>query len=133
MNVVFWAFPSSLITVLWKPLSVPAEQFIMQVCHAWHMYSRCLGRFSNYFAILNDVIMDILIHRYLFVCLVISLGQFPRGEISGLKIMNILRILRHSSRLFSKNSALLIISTPTKSLRASISILLPALGIILCF
>lgn len=65
--------------------------------------------------------MDVLIHRYLFLCLIISLGQFPRGEIPGLKMMNILRILLHSSGLFSKNGALLIVSTPTNSVRAFIS------------
>lgn len=84
------------------------------------MYFCCLCRFFTSFAILNEVIMGILIHKYLFILLIISLGQIPRGEISRPKVMNILRILFHVSRLFSKKSIL--VSTPTKSLRAFLSI-----------
>lgn len=64
--------------------------------------------------------MDILIHKYLFVLLIISLGQSQRGEIPGPKVMNVLRILFHVSRLFSLKSVL--ISPPTESLRVFVSI-----------
>ena len=63
--------------------------------------------------------MDILIHKYLFVLLIISLGQIPKGKIPGPKVTNILRTLFHISKLFSKRSVLF--SSPPKSLRAFVS------------
>lgn len=84
------------------------------------MYFCCLCRFSNSFAILNDVILDILIHKYLFVLLIISLGKIPRVEIPEPKVINKIRILFHISGLFFKRRALNYF--PTKSLRVFISI-----------
>lgn len=113
--------------VLWKQLSKKTHKkqlsvvVIRRVYHnVTHRYSYYLCRFSNYFVTLNNVIMDILTHKCLFVFLITSLGQIPLGEIPGLKLRHIFRILFPFSRFFSQNEGP--VCTPARSLRTFVFI-----------